>query len=384
MISTHALKVCRALPLALLSSLALLVAACDPPAQNNPTTKGAGPAAAGSAAAATPEGAEAPAKEGDINTMRAAYKEKLSGKTVAFLPISMGFDLTEGWGAVLKQQAREHGIKLIIKDPNWSTDAQLEAMTAIIADKPDLIIVQNTNLQLLAKSIQKAEKAGIRVLQLNMPSAYQSEAYIGTDWVQLGELTASRMIEECGKKKAGKSGKVAIIQGQITDAASSYQLQGFNATLKANDGELEVVSMQAAEWDATKAKAVAETFAQQYKDLCGVYGFWDGMMQGAGEVLKAASAGRPEPIRVYTSGGGTTLDCTSVRDGLWSHVWAYNVIDQARVITDLMKVVLQTTTKPGAMRVSLFTPLTDLNKATIGAPGACWDLAELKTRTGTN
>lgn len=357
----------------------LLVGACDPPAKNDATK----PAGSGEQTATTPSGAPSPStKEGDINTMRAAYKSAISGKTVAFLPIALGFDLTEGWAAVMKQQARELGFKLIIKDPNWSTDAQLEAMTAIIADKPDLIVVQNQNLQLLAKSLQKAEAQGIRVVQLNMPSSYQTEAYVGTDWVQLGEVTGAKMVDECSKKK-GKSGKVALIQGQITDAASIYQLQGFNAVLKAHPEELEVVSTQAAEWDATKAKAVAESLVQQHKDLCGVYSFWDGMSKGAGEVMKAASAGRAEPIRLYTSGGGAMLDCNGIKDGLFHHVWAYNVPDQARDITDVMKIVLQTNTKPGAMHVSLFTPLTDLNKDTIGGRGACWDLAELKAKSGT-
>ena len=358
----------------------LLVGACDPPAKNDPA-KPADPTAAGGEGGAGATTAAPAAKEGDINTMRAAYKNALSGKTVAFLPIAMGFDLTEGWAAVMKGQARDLGFKLIIKDPNWSTDAQLEAMTAIIADKPDLIVVQNQNLQLLAKSLAKAEAAGIRVVQLNMPSSYQTEAYVGTDWVSLGEITTNKIVEECSKKK-GKSGKVAIIQGQITDAASIYQLQGFNNVLKDHKDEIELVSTQAAEWDATKAKAVAESLVQQYKDLCGVYGFWDVMSKGAGEVFKNAP-GRSEPIKVYTSGGGTTMDCNGIKDGIFTHVWAYNVPDQARDITDVMKIVLQTNSKPGAMHVSLFTPLTDLNKDTISGAGTCWDLAELKHKNGT-
>jgi ribose transport system substrate-binding protein len=365
----------------LLSALAACMTACDPPAsKNNAGDAGAAAAASGSAGSADP--AEPGGRANDIEQMRAAYRDKIKGKTVAFLPIAMGFDLTEGWAAVMKQMARELDFKLIIKDPNWSTDAQLEAMTAIIADKPDLIVVQNNNLQLLAKSLAKAEKAGIRVVQLNMPSAHQTEAYVGTDWIQLGEVTTNAMIDECSTKK-GKSGKVAVIQGQITDAASIYQLQGLNAALKARPGEITVVSTQAAEWDATKAKAVAESIVQQHKDICGVYGMWDGMMKGAGEVIKAASAGRPEPIKVYTSGGGAMLDCNGVRDDLFTHVWAYNVPDQARDITNVMKMVLQTDAKPGTFHFSLFTPLTDINKANSGV-GVCWDLQELKKKTGTN
>jgi ribose transport system substrate-binding protein len=366
-------------PLAILAC----TASCDKPATKTTDTDNATSTTADGGMAATGAGDTTgnTDKVDDIQQMRTNYASKLKGKNVAFLPLAMGFDLTEGWAAVMKQQARELGFNLTIKDPNWSTDKQLEAMTAIIDEKPDLIIVHNNNLQVLSKSIIKAEKLGIPVIQLNMPASHQSEAYVGTDWVQLGQLTGDKMVEECGKSK-GKSGKVAVIQGQITDPASVYQLQGFNAALAAHPGELTVVSTQAAEWDATKAKAVAETIAQQYKDICGVYSLWDGMSKGAGEVLKAASVGRPEPIKFYTSGGGAMVDCDGIRDGLFTHVWEYNVPDQARDITDVIKIVLQENKKPGTFHFSLFTPLQDLNKSNIG-PGVCWDMKDLKARTGT-
>jgi ribose transport system substrate-binding protein len=241
-------------PLAILAC----TASCDKPATKTTDTDNATSTTADGGMAATGAGDTTgnTDKVDDIQQMRTNYASKLKGKNVAFLPLAMGFDLTEGWAAVMKQQARELGFNLTIKDPNWSTDKQLEAMTAIIDEKPDLIIVHNNNLQVLSKSIIKAEKLGIPVIQLNMPASHQSEAYVGTDWVQLGQLTGDKMVEECGKSK-GKSGKVAVIQGQITDPASVYQLQGFNAALAAHPGELTVVSTQAAEWDATKAKAVA-------------------------------------------------------------------------------------------------------------------------------
>ena len=49
--------------------------------------------------------------------------EAMKGKKVAFVPLSMGFDLTQGWGAAMQVQADAMGYELIIRDPNWSTDA---------------------------------------------------------------------------------------------------------------------------------------------------------------------------------------------------------------------------------------------------------------------
>lgn len=317
--------------------------------------------------------ADAPA----TSTATEAEKAKaLKGKKVAFIPIAMGFDLTEGWAAVMRHDAKKYGFSLTIKDPNWSTDQQLQAMSAVMAEKPDIIIAHNTNLQLLAKSLQKAEKAGIPVVQLNMPSAYKTDAYIGVDWVDLGRQTGERVVEECSKKK-GKSGKVAVIQGMITDAASVFQLQGFNEALAKHPGEVEVVTNQPAEWDASKAKNVSETIVQQYKDLCGVFGMWDVMMKGAGETIKAASAGRPEPIKVFTSGGGTTLDCNGIKSGIYHTVWVYNVPKQARAIMDATEAILMSKSKPGSKHETQFTQLVELNKTSM-TEGSCWDLETLK------
>ena len=43
---------------------------------------------------------------------RADYFKTFDGKTIAFVPSTMGIDLTEGWASALKQQANRLGMKL--------------------------------------------------------------------------------------------------------------------------------------------------------------------------------------------------------------------------------------------------------------------------------
>ena len=52
--------------------------------------------------------------------------------------------------------------------------------------------------------------------------------------------------------------QVAITQGVLTAAASIYQMQGINNVLSKHP-EIQLVSNQAADWDATKAKNIAAT-----------------------------------------------------------------------------------------------------------------------------
>ena len=70
----------------------------------------------------------------------------LKGKTIAYLPISIGFDLAQAWGGVVKQQAQVYGMKFTSQDPNWNTGAMVQGFTALLASKPDVILTQNPDM----------------------------------------------------------------------------------------------------------------------------------------------------------------------------------------------------------------------------------------------
>jgi len=118
---------------------------------------------------------------------RADYIKTFDGKTIAFVPSTMGIDLTEGWASALKQQANRLGMKLEIRDPHLSADVGAQAITALISEKPDVIIAHNLDVQSYASCWKRAEDAGIHVIQVSMRSNYNSDAYVGADWIAVGE-----------------------------------------------------------------------------------------------------------------------------------------------------------------------------------------------------
>ena len=69
--------------------------------------------------------------QGLVDPSREGYLEAFKGKKVAFVPISMGFDLAQAWSSQLEGQAKELGYEYIVRDPNWSTDAGAQAIKAI-------------------------------------------------------------------------------------------------------------------------------------------------------------------------------------------------------------------------------------------------------------
>ena len=185
-------------------------------------------------------------------------------------------------------------------------------------------MVHNPNVQLLAKQLEQAEKQGSYVIQVNMVSNYKTDAYIGVDWGKLGAMIATDIVKKCGKG-SGKSGKVQIIQGELTSAASLDQLAGAKP-IYAADPTIKIVSDQAANWDATKAHDITATVLQQNPDLCGIHGFWDVMSLGAAEAVK--QAGLSGKVVLDVSGDGARAACDGVESGQFTNYFSYDAQQQ--------------------------------------------------------
>ena len=83
----------------------------------------------------------------------------------------------------------------MIRDPNWNTNAGAQAVTSLITEKPDVIVVHNPDVQTYAKLLQKAENEGIYVVQINMRSAYRRSVFVGADWIEIGERQTDGVVE---------------------------------------------------------------------------------------------------------------------------------------------------------------------------------------------
>lgn len=292
----------------------------------------------------------------------------LRGKTIAYLPISIGFDLAQAWGGVIKQEADRYGMKFISQDPNWVTDAMAQGMTALIAQKPDVIVTQNPDLQSLARLLKQANAAGIRVIQMNMQGAVQTDAFVGPDFISLGQQAANMMVKACGKG-TNTSHKISIVQGVLTGGVSYYQVQGIKKVLAANP-DIQVVSSQAADWDATKARAITETVLQQHPDLCGVIDVWDGQAVGTGAAI--SQAGKKGKVVLITSGGGAQSMCDQLTEGIFSSVINYDAVGMGRDAFTAISALLQSKEKAGTMKFQLYSPTRVLTKADVKA-GTCFD-----------
>jgi simple sugar transport system substrate-binding protein/ribose transport system substrate-binding protein len=301
---------------------------------------------------------------------RAEYRAALNGKTVAYLPIALSFDLAQGWLQGLKKELEPLGVNIVVRDPNWDSNAGAQALTTLISQKPAAIVVHNPDLQTYAKLLKRAEDSGIKIIQVNMRSVYPTAVYVGPDWVEVGEKAATALVGAC----KGRSGKIAIVQGPISSAPSAYTLKGVENVLSKNP-QLTVVSSQAADWDAARAKGITQTVLRQHPDLCGIVGFWDGMDIGTAAAIK--EAGLTGKVFLATSGGGEQKGaCDQVKSGAFDLDLSYDVPTQATTMAASIKWLLQTGDRAKEAKGSIYTTLIPLTKANASVEGTCWKLGK--------
>lgn len=300
-----------------------------------------------------------------------AYYEAMKGKKVVFVPQATGIDNVEGYITAMKKQAAALGYTVDIRDPNWNTDLGAQAISAAITEKPDVLVVMNQDVQSYARLLKRAMKEGIPVLQVQVKSVISTDGYAGPEWYNVGYLAVEAAMKDCSPDN-GKSGKIAVMQGTPTNPANAYGMAALE-TLQAEHPEIEVVSTQAGDWDATKAHGVASTVIKQNPDLCAYVGFWDG--QDVGVASAIAEAGKTGEVKLYTTGGGNQTSCDYVSNGGFDFYVSYDAASQARDLNSLIKMVLQTGLEPGSHPVALYSNEKLISKENM-THSSCWTKAD--------
>jgi ABC-type sugar transport system substrate-binding protein len=300
----------------------------------------------------------------------ASADSNIAGKKVIFVPISMGISLTEGWARRMKEHAAAHGYSFEIRDAAFNTGAMAELLAKAISDHPDVLVVHNPTVQLLARQIKQAESEGIRVLQINLQSNQPSTAFVGADWTRIGTEIAEDIVKECGEG-SGKSGKVAIIPGQLT-AADSVMMNDAAFKVFEQHKEIQVVSNQASDWEPEKARQITATVLQQHPDLCAIFGHWDVHTMGAGNAVK--DAGKADSVLVYATGGGDDVACKAIEDGVLDREWSYDADGQGRDAGTMIDLMLQGAAAQDGSMLIAESPLKVIKAGDGFDPSMCWKM----------
>lgn len=234
-------------------------------------------------------------------TIRSLARLALAGSAFAFLATSA---MADGIGASLltqqhpfyieladamKAEATAKDVKLEVAIANQDLNKQLADVEDFIVKGVDVIVLSPVDSKGVKAVIEKAQKAGIKVITVDVPATgVEVTSYIGTDnytgGVKAGELMA---------KELGDKGKVAIIDYPTVQSVVN-RIDGFKKAI----GEHKDIEIVAQQTGITRAEALAaaQNMLQANPDIQGIFGFGDDAALAAAVAVK--SAGLENQVKV--------------------------------------------------------------------------------------
>jgi ribose transport system substrate-binding protein len=214
-------------------------------------------------------------------------------------------------------------------------DSQAQQIEQAIAQKPDALVVLPQDGAALTPVAQKAERAGIRVINVDRlftaPDA--ATATVLGDNYQIGVLAATYIADQLKC-----SGNVVEIQGLAGISVTTDRSKGFSDTLakKCPGGGIKIVAQQPGDFNPDQGLKVMENILQAQKKIDAVYTHDDDMAQGVVQAIR--NANRQDEMFLTGVGGSQDAMKQIQEGGLYRATFLYNpnmagtAVNMARLI----------------------------------------------------
>ncbi|KAA1180476.1 substrate-binding domain-containing protein [Rhizobium tropici] len=231
--------------------------------------------------------------------------------TIALIPglTTDAFYITMRKGA--EAAAKAIGATLVFQGgPDFNPVTQVPVLDAVIAKKPDAILIAPTDKDQLIQPLKKAADAGIPVITVDTfigTGVYQTGkgdadfplAYIASDNL-LGGAIAARALA----KAVGEKGKVYVSNVKPGISTTDQREQGFKEEMKKYPN-ITVLETQYNDDDANKAASQLQAVFARNSDLDGVFGA--NLFSALGAANGVQQAGQTGKIRVVAFDAPTSI-----------------------------------------------------------------------------
>ncbi|OYR07753.1 substrate-binding domain-containing protein [Brucella grignonensis] len=181
----------------------------------------------------------------------------------------------------MKKEAQAQNVSLEVSIANQDLSKQLADVEDFITKGVDVIIISPVDSKGVRSAINKAEKAGIKVITVDVPANnVEVTSFVGTDNFAGGEKAGDLMAKSVGEK-----GNVAVIEYPTVQSVVD-RVEGFKKAI-ANYPDIKIVSIQPG-ITRSEALAAAQNIIQANPDIVGIFGFGDDAALAAASAVKAA------------------------------------------------------------------------------------------------
>jgi D-allose transport system substrate-binding protein len=172
-------------------------------------------------------------------------------------------------------------------------EGQLNAFKTLLAKDYDAIVIIPINGMNLISGVVEANKKGIPVIStgttLDAEAAAEAgakiAAHMSNNFTEQGQLGAAYIAEKI-KASGAQTAEVAVIEGLAGAIQGEARRDGAVGAFE--EAGMEVVAVQAGDWDRQKAYNIATNLLQSHPDLRGIFCANDTMALGVVEALKVA------------------------------------------------------------------------------------------------
>jgi ribose transport system substrate-binding protein len=260
-----------------------------------------------------------------------------TGKTVRIIASVPPTD--HGWlGAISKNAkaaaAQHKDVKFELLQAA-DADSQAQQIEQAIAQKPDALVVLPQDGEALTPVAQKAERAGIPVVNIDRLFSKQdaATATILGDNYQIGVLAADYIGDQLKC-----NGNAVEIQGLAGISVTEDRSKGFREELKKKcpNGGVKIVASQPGDFNPDTGLKAMENILNAQKKIDAVYTHDDDMAQGVVQAIR--NAGRDKEMFLTGVGGSQDAMKQIKAGGLYRATFLYNpnmaasAVNMARLI----------------------------------------------------
>ncbi|MCU1479320.1 MAG: sugar transporter substrate-binding protein [Subtercola sp.] len=223
-------------------------------------------------------------------------------------------------GDYMDQQIRAEGWQMIpIVSAESKPDKQLSDIQNLLAQQPDVLIIDAADSAAVVPGIEMATKQGVAVYTVDVPAAGgKVVANVRTDNVQAGAIAAQIVLDSVMKQSCWGAGtcKVLELQGRLGSAAADDRSRGIQEFF-AKYPQIALTS-RPTDWDPQKALDETQSYVTANPDLAGIVTAAEWVHPGIISILNSAglTAKAGEPGHVAIAGvDGTPFTLGAIREG---------------------------------------------------------------------
>lgn len=223
---------------------------------------------------------------------------------------------SEFWQSMLagaKKAGDDTGAQLGLFGPTSETDidAQVSMVEDSISRGAEAIVLASNSSTALNGAVDRARKAGIKVITVDNAITTDAEGFIGTDNVKAGQQAGERMCSLL--TKSGKpGGKILHESSASGQQVLVDRLKGFEAGLAAKCPDAKVVHTSVNDNDLNKAVGQVNDALTATPDLAGIFADNNTSGTGAAKAISERKASERVSVVAFDS---DPAEIAGVRDG---------------------------------------------------------------------